>query len=93
MVQMGRVLNPGEEYRVYRYPEDYEGQYNVGNGMWVTKMDGHIKYETPSKAMLAKLNSKYSYSLAHLSGAFFICLLKGYSRIRRITSKGGEFGE
>ncbi|MEK3995622.1 M15 family metallopeptidase [Psychrobacillus sp. FSL K6-2365] len=57
-LQMVRVLNPGEEYRVYRYREDHGGQYNVGGGMWVTKMDGHIKYETPSKAMLAKLNSK-----------------------------------
>ncbi|MCZ8533840.1 M15 family metallopeptidase [Psychrobacillus psychrodurans] len=57
-LQMVRVLNPGEEYRVYRYREDHGGQYNVGSGMWVTKMDGYIKYETPSKAMLAKLNSK-----------------------------------
>lgn len=57
-LQMVRVLNPGEEYRVYRDREDYEGQYNVGSGMWVTKMNGYIKYETPSKAMLAKLNSK-----------------------------------
>lgn len=57
-LQMVRVLNPGEEYRVYRYREDHEGQYNVGGGMWVTKMPEHVKYETPSKAMLAKLNSK-----------------------------------
>ncbi|WP_342578437.1 peptidoglycan recognition family protein [Psychrobacillus sp. FSL K6-2843] len=53
-----RVLNPGEEYRVYGYREDYGGQYNVGSGMWVTKMPNHIKYETPPKAMLAILNSK-----------------------------------
>jgi len=57
-LQMVRVLNPGEEYRVYRYRDDYEGQYNVGDGMWVTKMPEHIKYETPSKAMLEQLNSK-----------------------------------
>ncbi len=57
-LQMVRVLNPGEEYRVYRYRDDHDGQYNVGGGMWVTKMDGYIKYETPSKAMLAKLNNK-----------------------------------
>jgi len=55
---MVRLLNSGEEYRVYRYREEYEGQYNVGGGMWITKMDGYIKYETPSKAMLANLNSK-----------------------------------
>ncbi|MCZ8541952.1 N-acetylmuramoyl-L-alanine amidase [Psychrobacillus psychrodurans] len=57
-LQMVRVLNPGEEYRVYRYREDHDGQYNVGGGMWVTKMDGHIKYETPSKAMLEQLNNR-----------------------------------
>ncbi|MBD7946357.1 M15 family metallopeptidase [Psychrobacillus sp. Sa2BUA9] len=57
-LQMVRVLNPGEEYRVYRDRVDHGGQYNVGVGMWITKMDGFIKYETPSKAMLAKLNSK-----------------------------------
>lgn len=57
-LQMVRILNPGEEYRVYRYRDDHGGQYNVGGGMWVTKMDGFIKYETPSKVMLAKLNSK-----------------------------------
>ena len=53
-----RVLNPGEEYRVYGYREEHDGQYNVGGGMWVTKMDGYVKYETPSKAMLARLNNK-----------------------------------
>ncbi len=53
-----RVLNPGEEYRVYGYRDDHEGQYNVGGGMWVTKMPEHIKYETPSTAMLGRLNNK-----------------------------------
>lgn len=53
-----RILNPDEEYRVYDYREEYGGQYNVGDNHWVTKMDGYIKYETPSKAMLEKLNNK-----------------------------------
>lgn len=57
-LHMVRVLNPSEEYRVYRYREDHGGQYNVGGGMWITKMDGFINYETPSKTMLAKLNNK-----------------------------------
>lgn len=52
-----RVLNPEEEYRVYGYRDGHGGQYNVGGGNWVTKMDGYIKYETPSKAMLEKLNN------------------------------------
>ena len=51
-----RVLNPNEEYRVYDYRDDYGGQYDVGENHWVTKMDGYIKYETPSKAMLERLN-------------------------------------
>lgn len=53
-----RILNPEEEYRVYGYREEHDGQYNVGGGMWVTKKDGFIIYETPSKGMLDKLNSK-----------------------------------
>lgn len=51
-----RVLNPGEEYRVYNYRKEYAGQYNVGDGHWITKMPEHIKYETPSIAMLERLN-------------------------------------
>lgn len=57
-LQMVRVLKPNEEYRVYGYRDENKGQYDVGGGHWVTKIDGHIKYETPSKAMLDKLNSK-----------------------------------
>jgi Peptidase family M23 len=46
-----RVLQPGERYRVYGY--NYErGQYNVGAGLWVTKIDGYVTYETPSKEFL-----------------------------------------
>ncbi|GGA31573.1 peptidoglycan recognition protein family protein [Psychrobacillus lasiicapitis] len=55
-LQMVRVLNPDEEYRVYGYRDLHGGQYDVGGGYWITKMPEHIKYETPSKAMLAKLN-------------------------------------
>lgn len=57
-LQMVRVLKPEEEYRVYGYRDEHKGQYNVGGGNWVTKMDGYIKYETPSKAMLEKLNNQ-----------------------------------
>ncbi|MEK3975493.1 peptidoglycan recognition protein family protein [Psychrobacillus sp. FSL K6-1267] len=55
-LQMVRVLNPGEEYRVYNYRDAHEGQYNVGDGHWITKMPEHVLYETPSKSMLEKLN-------------------------------------
>ena len=53
-----RILNPGEEYRVYNYRKLHGCQYNVGDNHWVTKMDGYIKYETPSKAVLEQLNGK-----------------------------------
>jgi N-acetylmuramoyl-L-alanine amidase CwlA len=50
-----RILLPGERYRVYGYSDLYDGQYDVGAGYWVTKMDGYIKYETPSKRKLEEL--------------------------------------
>lgn len=53
-----RTLEKGGEYRVYNYRDEHGGQYYLGAGEWVTKMPSHILYETPSKAMLAKLNSK-----------------------------------
>lgn len=53
-----RTLKRGGEYRVYNYREDHGGQYYLGAGEWITNMPEHIKYETPSKAMLERLNSK-----------------------------------
>jgi N-acetylmuramoyl-L-alanine amidase len=50
-----RILQPGERYRVYGYDDLYKGQYSVGGGCWITKMDGYIKYETPSKKLLDQL--------------------------------------
>ncbi|WP_313803231.1 N-acetylmuramoyl-L-alanine amidase [Cytobacillus sp.] len=55
----GRVLEPGEEFRVYGFRDKHGGQYDVGGGQWVTKMDGYIKYETPSKALLAQAAEFY----------------------------------
>jgi N-acetylmuramoyl-L-alanine amidase len=49
-LEMVRILQPDEVYRVYGYDNEHGGQYNVG-GLYVTKMDGYIKFETPSKAM------------------------------------------
>lgn len=54
-----RILQPGEVYRVYGYDDLYFGQYDVGDNHWVTKIDGYIKYETPSKALLKKANEYY----------------------------------
>ena len=54
-----RVLEPGEVYRVYGYDDLYFGQYDVGDNHWITKMDGYIKYETPSKALLKQVNEYY----------------------------------
>ncbi|MEH7392378.1 N-acetylmuramoyl-L-alanine amidase family protein [Bacillus sp. JJ1474] len=53
-LKMVSILQPDEQYRVYGYREDYGGQYDVGANHWITKMDGYIKYETPSKALLAR---------------------------------------
>ena len=33
--------------------------YDVGDNHWVTKIDEHIKYETPSKDFLAKAVEVY----------------------------------
>jgi N-acetylmuramoyl-L-alanine amidase len=51
-LEMVRILQPGEVYRVYSYDEHHGGQYGVGGGLYVTNMPGYIKYETPSKAKL-----------------------------------------
>jgi hypothetical protein len=46
-----RVLNVGEVYRVYGFDDEkFGGQYDLGANCWVTKMEGYIKFETPSKA-------------------------------------------
>ena len=63
-----RVLNPGEEYRVYRYDQLHGGQYGLGGGMYITKMPTHIKYETPSKSKLAQL--EYETENAPLFGTY-----------------------
>lgn len=54
-----RVLNPGEVYRVYGYDDLHGGQYNVGGGYWVTKMDGYISYQTPGQYRLDELKRIY----------------------------------
>lgn len=53
-----RTLKAGGEFRVYKYRDDHGGQYYLGAGEWVTKMPDHIKYETPSKAMLERVNKQ-----------------------------------
>ncbi|TFD97042.1 hypothetical protein [Jeotgalibacillus sp. R-1-5s-1] len=53
---LSRVLNPGEEYRVYSYDNLYFGQYGLGAGLFITKMDGFIEYLTPSKAKYDEVN-------------------------------------
>ncbi|MFO1442773.1 N-acetylmuramoyl-L-alanine amidase [Bacillus sp. Bva_UNVM-123] len=58
-LKMERILLPAEEFRVYGYREKHGGQYDVGGGMWITKMPEHIKYETPSKVLLAKAKELY----------------------------------
>lgn len=50
-----RILNPGEVYRVYGYDSKYGGQYGVGGGLFITNINGYVKYQTPSKAILSQV--------------------------------------
>jgi hypothetical protein len=54
-----RILRPGEKLAVFNYDNLYGGQYNVGENLWVTKIDGNIQYRTPSKAFLEELRKAY----------------------------------
>ena len=47
-LQFVRMLQPGEKYRVYRMDELYGGQYGLGGDAYITKVKGHVLYETPS---------------------------------------------
>lgn len=55
-----RVLQPGEKYRVYGYDDLYGGQFGLGAGLWVTKMEGYVEYSTPSKSKLEEAEKFYS---------------------------------
>lgn len=55
-ITFSRVLNPGEQYRVYQYSSAHGGQYGVGGPYFVTKMDGYVLYKTPSKHKLQLVN-------------------------------------
>ncbi|WP_313893740.1 family 10 glycosylhydrolase [Psychrobacillus sp.] len=50
-----RILNKGDEFRVYSYKEEQNGLYGLGGGSYVQKNIAKVKYETPSKAKLALL--------------------------------------
>lgn len=57
-LKFSRVLNKGEQYRVYTYDSKFGGQYGLGGGLYVTNMKTHITYKTPPKAKLAELNKQ-----------------------------------
>lgn len=50
-----RVLNPGEQYRVYKYDDKFSGQYGLGDNHYVTKIEGFVSYKTPSKGKLKEV--------------------------------------
>lgn len=54
-----RILNVGDEYRVYNYDELHGGQYDVGDRHYVTKIPEHILYQTPSKKLLQQAKEIY----------------------------------
>ncbi|WML46815.1 hypothetical protein RCG23_14330 [Neobacillus sp. PS3-34] len=41
-----RVLNKGETYRVYTTDRSHGGQYGLGGGYWITQMWDHISYKS-----------------------------------------------
>lgn len=38
-----KVLQPGQKFPIYGEDTKFGGQYNVGDGHWITKVPGHIK--------------------------------------------------
>lgn len=58
-LQMVRILQPGQRFRVYGYRNKHGGQYDVGANHWITKIDGYVRYETPSKELLKKAEEFY----------------------------------
>ncbi|MCP1159470.1 M15 family metallopeptidase [Bacillus infantis] len=61
-LEVVKILQPPSQYRVYGYRNDYGGQYDLGGGCWLTKMDGYIKYETPSRRLLEEAKQFYENS-------------------------------
>lgn len=56
-----RVLKVGEVYRVYAYDDErFGGQYDLGANNWVTKMDGYIRYETPSSSKRLEIQKYFN---------------------------------
>ncbi|QOR66296.1 C40 family peptidase [Cytobacillus suaedae] len=47
-LELVRVLEKGEKYRVYGYDEEFGGQYNLGGGLYVTNISSHLDYEEVS---------------------------------------------
>lgn len=57
-VGSSRVFKKGEEFRVYSFKEDNnKGYYGLGGGIFLQKNDA-VKYETPSKSKLLKLQQE-----------------------------------
>lgn len=51
-LEKARILNAGEEYRVYRYLSEKNGLFGVGGGLFIEKNSSNVLYETPSKKNL-----------------------------------------
>jgi hypothetical protein len=43
-LEMVRVLNPGERYRVYEIDSQYGGQFNLGSKLYITNMTENVEY-------------------------------------------------
>ncbi|MFC7373066.1 hypothetical protein ACFQPF_15605 [Fictibacillus iocasae] len=51
-----RVLNPKENYRIYKFEKEFGGQFGLGGNHYIPNKKGYVTYRTPSKAKLDKLN-------------------------------------
>lgn len=67
-----RVLKPGEKYRVYSSDQKFGGQYGLGGNLYITNVAGSIKYSTPPKSLVSKVNPKiYDVKVEPLGHSYF----------------------
>jgi hypothetical protein len=56
-LKFSRILNTGEQYRVYGYNYNRQ-QYRVGGDYYITNMQDYVYYQTPSKRIINLVNDQ-----------------------------------
>lgn len=51
-----RVLHAGEVFRVYSFNKLFGGQFGIGGGLYVSKIEKYVLYKTPSKQKIDQVN-------------------------------------